>query len=1082
MSNIGSKIISKASNAASKVGGIKGKLAAAALKNSGVKKIIERKIKIYIYGAIAAFLLVACVILLLESIFGNSSEAASYKISSPEFKAKVDPKAMEIYDKYGSCIGFTLDQVEEVVKEATKAIEGNNDAYVAYTSKKGMLTEDKKAKISDLVKEAYDGNGNLKSEISSGNATYLNFYKTSKDGKFPNIISIEDNISMYSHVLRTEKYQFNNIKWMAYTHGGGASEIEKDGFTYNADIGLVYPTAGNPNVYDFMNMVSPYLMSSTIPSAYFSQSLYSQQNRTSMGYSKTDEYYASEMGITSNVGDFAYEVIKHGKSAITVNQYNLQSQTVTSSWEEYDDYTTCDRFKIIAEESVGKYYDSNGNYVEGHDEVQSTKYRVVIDSYVDGLDNHTESNKGEHHNSRFNKTTNKIENKLEKVENKPSPTVSIKYKLSNATAFDVNVTNSYDYKTYKDDDVNDLINANVETGGTPEEIKRPSESTKGNHYTIEQLQNMSQSELEAIVKNSSMATAGNAVPKSSYTQTTWDDGTSWKIHVSEREYSIKGNDYTLEYGNKNFVTRTWSDTISQDPTSTKKTKLGVSNLVEFNKNNDKDFSKDTIKADDFKADSDSVAYYTNLSKQEGTALNNVDILDSNKKIFLNYLSGANARYAYAGYTRNEYSVSKGNAIITSEFTKLADKNNGALPFEYGESFGFDTGAEEPSNSLGSSGKRAMYEYIYQLEGTGTMKEENGIKYYQVYTINGNRTVGHGLDLETSGKEGDLIELARRAGYDISTAKDSWIPADIVDAILDQEIEHWYSVVVSKTSGLNLKEYQIFALTSRAINCGYNVYLPYKSSPANGSIDLITAVNTYWHPETDDKYETLNEKYGGSDVTSEQENDIYANVDYNHGLFSSYLAGPNNGGQLDNRRKSEWVLFQTGYYGYNTNIKSFYSESGGSIVECAEYVHAYMEENNYAYCVYGSNSYEECGKFGKAHGLDATFEESKTNHQNTCCATFVSWALQEAGYMTAEEHTKNYCNGAENLYHFLENKKGWTRVDANSMEAGDVMCFDGHIEIYAGDNTTYNAGSGSAIRGDAPAKKWKQPLYALRAPN
>ena len=42
---------------------------------------------------------------------------------------------------------------------------------------------------------------------------------------------------------------------------------------------------------------------------------------------------------------------------------------------------------------------------------------------------------------------------------------------------------------------------------------------------------------------------------------------------------------------------------------------------------------------------------------------------------------------------------------------------------------------------------------------------------------------------------------------------------------------------------------------------------------------------------------------------------------------------------------------------------------------------------------------------------------------------------------------------------------------------------GHIEIFAGDGTVYNAGCGSAIRGAAPSSQAISTMtYGLRAPN
>lgn len=140
-----------------------------------------------------------------------------------------------------------------------------------------------------------------------------------------------------------------------------------------------------------------------------------------------------------------------------------------------------------------------------------------------------------------------------------------------------------------------------------------------------------------------------------------------------------------------------------------------------------------------------------------------------------------------------------------------------------------------------------------------------------------------------------------------------------------------------------------------------------------------------------------------------------------------------------------------------------SYSGGSIIECAEEIHAYMEQNNYFY------SLDTTGI------LKATFEESKST-KGTCCATFVSWVLREAGLIDQTSHS------APGLASLLENTYHWTRVNANQLQAGDVMVYNyGHVEIYAGDGTIYNAGSDNAIKNAAPSAQWNTPDYGLRAP-
>lgn len=139
-----------------------------------------------------------------------------------------------------------------------------------------------------------------------------------------------------------------------------------------------------------------------------------------------------------------------------------------------------------------------------------------------------------------------------------------------------------------------------------------------------------------------------------------------------------------------------------------------------------------------------------------------------------------------------------------------------------------------------------------------------------------------------------------------------------------------------------------------------------------------------------------------------------------------------------------------------------SGSGGTIIECAERIHAYMEQNGYFYSL-------DVGL------LKRTFEESKST-KAVCCATYVAWVLIDAGYLNADEMS----HGAPSLARIIENK-GFTRVNSDQMQAGDIMCYSGHIEIYAGNGQIYNAGSDSAISNAAPSNQWNTPNYALRAP-
>ena len=145
---------------------------------------------------------------------------------------------------------------------------------------------------------------------------------------------------------------------------------------------------------------------------------------------------------------------------------------------------------------------------------------------------------------------------------------------------------------------------------------------------------------------------------------------------------------------------------------------------------------------------------------------------------------------------------------------------------------------------------------------------------------------------------------------------------------------------------------------------------------------------------------------------------------------------------------------------------------------AKEIHDYMRENNYGYCTYD----HRCNHDGEC-GLNATFELSKTGHHNTCCATYVSWVLQELGYITKQEHIDNYLNGANNLIRYLT-QKGWKEVDKKDIQPGDILCYNGHIAIYGGRGRQYDAGNRPLLQQTAPVKtNWGLNVQKiLRAPD
>lgn len=377
------------------------------------------------------------------------------------------------------------------------------------------------------------------------------------------------------------------------------------------------------------------------------------------------------------------------------------------------------------------------------------------------------------------------------------------------------------------------------------------------------------------------------------------------------------------------------------------------------------------------------------------------------------------------------------------FYKVTGKNYGVKEYDFST---FNSNEFIDFDSSGSASD-LLVEYIHSWEGANPPTSADGTKYKIEDDGYGNLVVGYGVDIYNCGH----TDLFKQAGYTLALGAE--IDKDFVDSIEKMEIDEKSNGIRNALAGLNLTGYQMNAMISRAYQSGSSGAI----TKRNGK-SFIEAYTAYWDQSRDDKFSKKD-----------------SNADFNHQLYSTYMYLPNTAsGQyskgVENRRKSEWTLFQTGYY---DRINKWHSEGGGTVIEVAQKIHSYMEQNKYTYCVYGGNSYEECS--GGGHGLNSTFEASKTGYHHTCCATYVSWVLQEAGYLSDSEHN----DSASGLQQIMKSKGFKMITNEADLQAGDVLCYSSHVEIYAGDNKIYNAGSGNAIRNASPAKRTRAFNYALR---
>ena len=201
-----------------------------------------------------------------------------------------------------------------------------------------------------------------------------------------------------------------------------------------------------------------------------------------------------------------------------------------------------------------------------------------------------------------------------------------------------------------------------------------------------------------------------------------------------------------------------------------------------------------------------------------------------------------------------------------------------------------------SVSVSTSSMEQFIKFLHKYEGGGTIyQNSSGVDCYKVLS-DGSPTgsaVGYGVDIGTHGEE------LRQLGYDTSIG--SLIPVDVVDAIELRIRESMYQQVKDTidANGITLTEYQLYALVSRAYNCGVAGALT--ATRGSESLDFSGYYNKYWSQSEDNKY--------GYNATE---------GDFNHKLYTEYMCVPvTSQGEyllgLERRRKSEWTLFQTGYY-------------------------------------------------------------------------------------------------------------------------------------------------------------------------
>jgi len=138
-----------------------------------------------------------------------------------------------------------------------------------------------------------------------------------------------------------------------------------------------------------------------------------------------------------------------------------------------------------------------------------------------------------------------------------------------------------------------------------------------------------------------------------------------------------------------------------------------------------------------------------------------------------------------------------------------------------------------------------------------------------------------------------------------------------------------------------------------------------------------------------------------------------------------------------------------------NRGSLVGGSAQGILDGAEKVHTMYEQQGWTYSVGGDLFWNDI--------------ERSTNNPNrvSCCATLIGSALYVGGVLSEQELNSFNYNYVPSVDSYLESHN-WIRINNYSdLQAGDIVIMPGHVQLYAGNGTWYNAGSTSAIQRDSP---------------
>ena len=867
-------------------------------KKTGFEKIwskIPLKVKLIIIGVAAALIIVAAIILLIAADSSNiASESMSTAISSlgiDESSSEADQKALELYNTYGSLIGFNDEQLEKIKDELF-----NDDR-----SRSEYLRTATKQKYGSIFEDSFD---------------------------------YDSNKTLFEHIERTEKYNFNNIVWKVYTHTKEGEPLETEKYE---SIGLYVPKGSDDKeVLTLLDTTAPFLLSKDIPYGMLCGMV---------AYSSRDN---------DRAGKFTYQTIKEAMTQMTVSKYVIKSTktnvahsettikkfegyitavydngTITvTQWPDYKEVSSED--KTTPEERVSNYEDEEETFWYVTDartydaKIENTfEHEPYLDSDAQSLQNPTSESLID--TTPINNITgDKVEGEL---------TDSVRQKITNEALGNLNINNN---NTFQNNSFQNNYTPNVKRTVT---IKLEYTQEGGYRYTYEkewedkltckECKNKVFDENDYIEYNTKEEEEYKDVKlksdKSIYTEGGLT-GESYMASLTEQDgtplYGLSLIDFFDSNSGvyKKYLNSTEEATYPYAGFGRYKLKQSYAQV--------KNMLKTLITKEDKENNTVPFVYGSSL----GFEVTNVSYTSNSEMS----LSGMNLLLAYIKSHEGDGSYS-GGGTFTEDKKQTHDDAEGKY---------------------------------YKVYNAG---EKNGPIY----------TVGYGININAH------FDLVKEKLAETETPLNSLddveygmlLDKEAIDSVQMELIQGFADIVDKETEGLELTEYQKHALISRA-------YVHGTTSVSSGASakPFKPMYEKYWDEEKDDKYEELYEEYKDKQG---QVTEISAKADLTNGLYTEFFdiyVSPTFDADFpgyEPRQRSEYILFSTGYY---TTLKQFWTNSAtpgninlynadGTVNEekCIELQHWFQDN------IFGGSPQLKCGD--SVTGWDICSWGSKVGDQN-----------------------------------------------------------------------------------------------------